>query len=670
MDPFPALVVRLHRLVQQLHAYLDLDALHRHTQPELSWLSTADLDALLCTAEVLHAALRILPALAEAEEPSAADEDLLMLIQDLARTLAERQASNLPLSRDLEEAVQWDIRPGGVTLTLEEVSGAAAFLIAHYRGHGLEQALLGPLGLVLPPAPACFPPRTNPATRLPRGAERHPELHVLTTGPQEDVAICAALLLWCLQRAEEPEIEVLSLLTAARNLICVVQDQAREQKRPPQAGALLLQVWKQIHAELGQPRLVCGKVPVIRQVFRERVQWVALNELRRAWLIAQGWKTSAARQIDTVIEEQFDVLEKVLTLLEAPEDIEHIERMLQLTTILVLSRTPRVPGQQLPVLVELLCDLTETDPLWDWTGFDHLYLDPSVTKDEREHRRQKELPQVRANLSLQWALQVVHPVLDLYPRAHETHLEEVCWLLQESFGHLFACARQRGVQIPGEAQWRSMLEPLGWMRASPLTVQEQEQVRGRLHALSTSITAAALQAQQEETSMPAEEIVAPEAVEWSADLDDQRSASTAMDASVDQQFERPQPQLTPPRPEAPHVLQARALLAGRPITLIGGVPSEPHKLALERALEVRVDWIPSMQYQHGAHAGKHVTEETAAVILAIRWMGHAHMGLRDIARAQGVPCVMLPSGLNPSNVAWHLVEQVGHQLSGGERLEA
>ncbi|MFC5849208.1 hypothetical protein [Deinococcus petrolearius] len=666
MDPL--LLYRLYALIQHLQDYLDLPLEKRPTQPDLAWLSTTDLDTLLCTAEVLYATFQLLPF--KGHELRTADADLRMLAQDLARTLAELHAPDPQLGQDIEKALRWSIRPGGVALTLQETSGAAAHLIAHYQGHGLEHALLGPLGVILPPAPPCFPPRTSPATRLPRGAARHPELHTLATDPQEDVAICAGLLLWCLQRSEEPEIEVLSLLTAARNLICVVQDQAREQRRPPEAGALLLQVWKQLHAELGHPRLVCGKMPVIRQVFRERVQWVALNELRRAWLIAQGWKTAATRQIDIVIEEQFSELEEALGLLDVPEDIEHIERMLQLTAILVLSRTPRVPGQQLPVLVELLCDLTQTDPLWDWTGFDHAYLDPGVTKDEREHRRQKELPQARANLSLQWALQVVHPVLDLYPRAHETHLEEVCWLLQESFGHLFACARQRGVQIPGEAQWRSMLEPLGWMRASPLTVQEQEQVRGRLYALSTSITAAELQTQQEERSMPGKEAVLPEACQPAADLEDREAVLPGADELMGQQTAHLHLQPLPSRPEAPHVLQARALLAGRPITLIGGVPSEPHKVALERALEVRVDWIPSMQYQHGAHAGKHVTGETAAVILAIRWMGHAHMGLRDIARAQGVPCVMLPSGLNPSNVAWHLVEQVGHQLSGRERLEA
>ncbi|KQR25657.1 hypothetical protein [Deinococcus sp. Leaf326] len=369
---------------------------------------------------------------------------------------------------------------------------------------------------------------------------------------------------------------MLSLLTAARNLISVIQDRARAHKPPPQEGAFLLQIWKQIHAELGQPRLVCGKMPVIRQVFQERVQWVALNEVRRAWLTAQGWKTAAARQIDTVIEDQFALLEEVLGLLDLPEDIEHIQRMLQLTTILVLSRTPRVPGQQLPVLVELLCDLTKTDPLWDWTGFDHAYLDPSVTKDEREHRRQKETPQARANLSLQWALQAVHPILDLYPRAHETHLEEMCWLLQESFGHLFACARQRGVRIPGEAQWRVILEPLGRMRSSPLTVQEQEQLRARLNALSAIIRAAALQAQEKEEPMLEEEVVSTEASEWPADPEDRRPTLTALNELAEQL----QPQAASSRPKAPHVLQAWALLSGRPITLIGGVPSEPHEVAV------------------------------------------------------------------------------------------
>lgn len=63
----------------------------------------------------------------------------------------------------------------------------------------------------------------------------------------------------------------------------------------------------------------------------------------------------------------------------------------------------------------------------------------------------------------------MRPVLDLYSRVHEKRLE-VYWLWQERFGCLFACAQQRVIQIPEEAQGRLVLRPLGRMRASPLTV--------------------------------------------------------------------------------------------------------------------------------------------------------------------------------------------------------
>ena len=57
-----------------------------------------------------------------------------------------------------------------------------------------------------------------------------------------------------------------------------------------------------------------------------------------------------------------------------------------------------------------------------------------------------------------------------------------------------------------------------------------------------------------------------------------------------------------------------------------------------------------------------MTPETAVVILAIRWMAHAHNTLRDVARARGVPYVMHPGGLSPSSVAWQIGQQVSQQL--------
>jgi len=75
-----------------------------------------------------------------------------------------------------------------------------------------------------------------------------------------------------------------------------------------------------------------------------------------------------------------------------------------------------------------------------------------------------------------------------------------------------------------------------------------------------------------------------------------------------------------------------------------------------------LDWIPVDAYAHGTHASSHIRPETALVIIAIRWIGHAHSTLRDTARQQGVPCVMHPGGLNPSSIAWQVTQQVSRQL--------
>lgn len=113
-----------------------------------------------------------------------------------------------------------------------------------------------------------------------------------------------------------------------------------------------------------------------------------------------------------------------------------------------------------------------------------------------------------------------------------------------------------------------------------------------------------------------------------------------------------------------HVQEARALLEGRSLTLIGGVPDPAHHQALVDSLGLaHLDWISAAEYDHGTHAHSRVTDQTAVVILAIRWMGHAHNTLRDVAKAKGVPYVMHPGGLNPSSVAWQILHQVSAQLT-------
>lgn len=61
-------------------------------------------------------------------------------------------------------------------------------------------------------------------------------------------------------------------------------------------------------------------------------------------------------------------------------------------------------------------------------------------------------------------------------------------------------------------------------------------------------------------------------------------------------------------PEWPsHVQQARALLSGKRVVLLGGVPYPEHRQALIDALGLaELDWIPSDRYGNGVQATAHV----------------------------------------------------------------
>ncbi|KQR10912.1 hypothetical protein ASF71_20705 [Deinococcus sp. Leaf326] len=115
--------------------------------------------------------------------------------------------------------------------------------------------------------------------------------------------------------------------------------------------------------------------------------------------------------------------------------------------------------------------------------------------------------------------------------------------------------------------------------------------------------------------------------------------------------------------DPPHVQEVRGILQGRHIVLIGGVPDAAHRQAIMTSLGLaELDWIAADEYAHGTHAHARLTEQTALVVIAIRWMGHAHSALREVARAKGIPYVMHPGGLNPNSLAWQILQQTSRQL--------
>ena len=114
----------------------------------------------------------------------------------------------------------------------------------------------------------------------------------------------------------------------------------------------------------------------------------------------------------------------------------------------------------------------------------------------------------------------------------------------------------------------------------------------------------------------------------------------------------------PPVPVAwpAHVLEVRALLRRRRVVLLGAMPSPAQHADLIEAFDLaELDWIPSDHYDHGLQAVAHVSKPgTALAIFALRWGAHAHGTLRDAARPCGVPFLLHPAGLNPSQVAWQV----------------
>ncbi|WP_156372931.1 hypothetical protein [Deinococcus sp. Leaf326] len=274
--------------------------------------------------------------------------------------------------------------------------------------------------------------------------------------------------------------------------------------------------------------------------------------------------------------------------------------------------------------------LTGIDPLWGWKEF-LLHRNP--------------------NTHLDHALTQFVAALDFLPRTRALGLDTpdhqmALFLVREFAGHLRACLRALNLRLPLHQEFEDSLRSLGPLRASPQTPQENEnavylwfQIRDRLQQHAST----------EEQPTPAEhEEAAP--------------APTSVTPPAPEPTPETSPALPSPKPQpaAPlhlqHVQEARALLEGRALTLIGGVPYPAHHQALVDALGLaRLDWIGSAEYDHGTHAHSRVTDQTAVVILAIRWMGHAHNGLRDVARAKGVPYVMHPGGLNPSSVAWQIL---------------
>jgi hypothetical protein len=129
---------------------------------------------------------------------------------------------------------------------------------------------------------------------------------------------------------------------------------------------------------------------------------------------------------------------------------------------------------------------------------------------------------------------------------------------------------------------------------------------------------------------------------------------------------RPLPEATTEGPEpGALVREARKLLAGRSVVLIGGEARRGAKEALERALGSKeVIWLRGKDYRSYLDFEPFVARpDVAVVVLAIRWSSHSFGEIRSLCERYGKPLVRLPGGYNPNQVAQQVVTQAGKRLA-------
>jgi len=126
-----------------------------------------------------------------------------------------------------------------------------------------------------------------------------------------------------------------------------------------------------------------------------------------------------------------------------------------------------------------------------------------------------------------------------------------------------------------------------------------------------------------------------------------------------------------PSDTTPHwserVGDARQLLEGGRIVVIGG-ESRPEAIArMEDAFGATVEWVELTEHGSGARMQAPIERpDTRVVLLLIKLTGHLHADeAREYARAAGVPCINMEAGYNPNMIAEQVIGQAGVRLAAG-----
>ncbi len=116
----------------------------------------------------------------------------------------------------------------------------------------------------------------------------------------------------------------------------------------------------------------------------------------------------------------------------------------------------------------------------------------------------------------------------------------------------------------------------------------------------------------------------------------------------------------------PEAVEARRLLHGRSVVLIGGTRRREAQESLRRALGLsELIWIETKEHQSiDSFEPLIARTDVAVVLLAIRWSSHAFGDVRQFCDRHGKPLVRLPGGYSPNQVAAQVVAQSSGKLEG------
>lgn len=536
-------------------------------------------------------------------------QEMAKLAEDLIISQGS-QAQVLPLSPQ-------DLRAAQARLTA----------CALERGVTLPAQMQEGAELYVEPDPNAPLLRERPLRELrPRGDD--PQLaQWLSEAPSEMEQAAVLVAWWIRQRGDYENAHVGALLGLGGVCLSVAQDIRREQKLPQERCSDIKKVLEGLRQELrdesGHPLRVSAlqRPTPVRREMRGTMLTAARSALSEFYREQGGYVSPTERSVSNMLWQSFDDLDRALRAGRLPEDNPYFKNLLLFSALSALCQTYRAPGMRMPLIVEIAAEMSGLDPLWEWK-FAH--------------------EQLQSREQLIHGFSLVNLALRAMIVAAEKDQEDAFTALGQAGGHLLALCRSLGLRLPQADELGQFLlaDHPRYGRRSALPDQDKDRLMARLQEIYWDGSDPEPEDESGPQSEP-EEDLAP-------------AAQAEPEAVVEETQDEAYPA---------HVLEARRLLAGRPITLLAGIRKAYHKEALEKALGVNVDWIESGEYDHGQHAASRVRQETGVVVLGIRWMAHAHNGLRDVAREKGVPCVLHPGGLSASSVAYQILQQAGRHLA-------